>query len=192
MRCKCSSRPDLSLRQTAVRNWPSGRFWQLIFDHSLRVLLAQDDPGCLLWSLFIHRYRDLRERTGKKEKELESAKEREEQREKENKRERERGREQKIMHMACRMGPCLSVRGAFKGVRFSEEQKEGIPRPSRFCLFKRIGHPQNSAFSLRAFEMGGPGSSGRDSFCTSTDVQCVSTSLSFPMRFFQGRGHKEG
>ena len=36
-----------------------------------------------------------------------------------------------------------------------------------------LGHPQNGAFSLRAFEMGGSGRSGRDPFCTPTDVECM-------------------
>ena len=39
---------------------------------------------------------------------------------------------------------------------------------------KVLGHPQNCAFSLRASEMGGSGSSERDLFCTPTDVQCMS------------------
>ena len=50
-----------------------------------------------------------------------------------------------------------------------------------------VGHPQNRAFSLLAFEMGGSGSSEGDPFCTSTDVLCMSVSLSFPMRFLQGK-----
>ena len=43
-----------------------------------------------------------------------------------------------------------------------------------------VCHPENCAFGLCAFEMGGSGSSGEDPFCTPTDVQCMPA---FPYNF---------
>ena len=43
-----------------------------------------------------------------------------------------------------------------------------------------MGHPQSCAFSLRAFETGGAGSSEGDPFYTPTNVQCMSA---FPYHF---------
>ena len=57
---------------------------------------------------------------------------------------------------------------------------------------RNLGHPQNSAFSLRAFEMGGSGSSeGTPSAPQPMSNVCQSFPIISYGNFFQGEGSEE-